>query len=121
MLGEGPTFAINESFGLVEKKFSITFSKVNKKICLSLHYYNADNGCQVFFGKETFKFKADNKNVNFVIQLRLRSISNEFSATQSREVSLKGNVHDFSFDYNSIGKSDILSTQKYLMTKNNMK
>ena len=121
MLGEGPTFGINGSFGLVEKKFSITFSEVNKKTCLSLHYYNADNGYQVFNGKKTFKFKADNKNVNFVTQLCLGSISNEFSATESREVSLKGIVHDFSVDYDSIGKSDILNTQKYLMTRNNMK
>ena len=43
MLGGGPTFGINGSFGLVEKKISITFSEVNKKTCLSLHYYNADN------------------------------------------------------------------------------
>ena len=29
VLGEGPTFGINESFGLPEKKFSINFSKQN--------------------------------------------------------------------------------------------
>ena len=54
-------------------------------------------------------------------QLCLGSISNEFSATESREVSLKGIVHDFSVDYDSIDKSDILNTQKYFMTRNNMK
>ena len=37
-----------------------------------------------------------------------------FSAAKSREVSSNGNVYDFSFDYNSIDKSDILNIQKYL-------
>ena len=60
-------------------------------------------------GKETSKFIADNKNVNFPTQFCLRSISNGFSATESREVSLNGNVYDFSVDYNSIDKSDILN------------
>ena len=44
LIGEGPNFGINGSFGSVEKKFSISFSKVNKKIYLSLQCYNADNG-----------------------------------------------------------------------------
>ena len=46
------------------------------------------------------------------------SISNGFSATKSREVSLNGNVYYFSDDYNSIDKSAI---HKYLMTKDNIK
>ena len=72
-------------------------------------------------GKEIFKFKADNKNFNFPTQRCVGCISNEFSATESREVSLNGNVHDFSVHYNSIDKFDILNIHKYLMTKNNIK
>ena len=41
-----------------------------------------------------FKFKADNKNVNFPTQFCLGSISNGFSATESREMSLDGNVYN---------------------------
>ena len=69
--------------------------------------------------KEIFKFKADGKNVNFPTQFRLGSISNGFSATESREVSLNGNVYDFLVGYNYIDKSDIINIHKYLMTKNN--
>ena len=58
---------------------------------MTLHY-NADKSYLLVNGKETFKFKADNKNVKFC----LRSISNGFSNTESREVSLNGNVYDFS-------------------------
>ena len=59
------------------------------------------------------KFKVCNKNVIFPTQFCLGSISNGFSATESRKVSLKGNVYDFSVDYNSIHKSDILHIHKY--------
>ena len=72
-------------------------------------------------GKEIFYFKADNKNVNFSTQFCLGSMSNGFSATEPREVPLNGNVYDFSVDYNSIDKSDIFNSHKYLMTKNNIK
>ena len=72
-------------------------------------------------GKEIFKFKADNKNVNFLTQFCLGSISNGFSATKSKEVSLNGNVYDFSVDYNSIDKFNILNIHKYLITKDNIK
>ena len=73
--------------------------------------YNADNSYLFVNGKEIFKFKADNKKVNFLTQFCLGSISNGFSATESREVSLNGNVYDFSVDYNSVDKSDIINIQ----------
>ena len=42
LLGKNPTTGINGSFGLIEKNFSINFTKANTKSCLSLHY-NADS------------------------------------------------------------------------------
>ena len=107
VLGEGLTFGINGRFVSPERKFSINFSKANTNIFLSLHY-NVDNSYLFVNGKEIFKFTADNKNVNFPSQFCLGSISNGFSATESREVSLNGNVYDFSVDYNFIDKSDML-------------
>ena len=56
------------------------------KLCLSLHN-NGDNSYLFVNGKEIFKLKADNKNVNFPTQFCLGSIL---------EMSLKGNVYDFS-------------------------
>ena len=95
ILGEGSTYGINRSFDAPEKKFSINFSKVNTKFCLSLHY-NDDNSYLFVNGKEIFKFKAENKNVNLPTRFCLGSISNGFSSLESREVSLNGNVYDFS-------------------------
>ena len=120
MLRQGPTFGINGSFCSTENKFSINFSKENIEFCLSLHY-NADNSYLLVNGKGTFKFKADNKNVNFSTLFCLGSISNGCSHNESGEVSLNGNVCDVSVDYNSIDKSDMLNILKYLMTLNDIK
>ena len=111
---------INGRFGSPEKKFSISFSKADPKFCLSFHY-NGNKSYLFVNGKEIFKFKADSKNVNSPTQFCLRNISNGFSATESREVSLNKNVYDFSVDFNSIDKSDILNIHKYLLNKNNLK
>ena len=83
--------------------------------------YNADNSYLFVNGKEIFKFKADNKNINFPTQFCLGSISNGFSANESREVSLNGNLYNFLVDSNSIDKSDILNIHEYLVNKNNIK
>ena len=55
------------------------------------------------------------------MQFCIGSISNGFSATESRVVSLNRNAYDFSVDYNSVDKSNILNIHKYLMIKNNTK
>ena len=92
------------------KKFRINFSKANTKFWLSLHC-NGDNSYNDLFvnGKEISKFKVDNKNVTFLTQFCLESMSNRFSVAESREVSSKGNVYDFSIDHNGIDKSAILN------------
>ena len=64
MLGLGPTFAINGSFGSPDKKFNITFTKANTKLCLSLHY-NADNNCLFVNGKEIINLKPTIKMLIF--------------------------------------------------------
>ena len=95
ILGEVPTYGINGSFGSTEKMFSINFGTANTKFYLNLHY-NADNSYLFVNRKEIFKFKADNKSLNFPTQFCLGSISNGFSANESRDVSLNENVYDFS-------------------------
>ena len=57
----------------------------------------------------------------FQLNFFLRSRSDGFSATESREASLNENVYDFSLDYNSIHKSDIFNICKCLIIKNNIK
>ena len=57
-----------------KKKFNINFTKANTKYCLILHC-NADNSYFLVNEKEIFKFKANNKSVNFSTQFYLRSIA----------------------------------------------
>ena len=119
LLGEGPTYSIKERFGSSEKRFSINFSTANTKFCLSFHY-NSDNSYLFVYEQEIFKFKTNNKNVNFQTQFCLGSISNGFHAIESREVSLEGNFYNISVDYHANCKSGILNIRKYLMVKNNI-
>ena len=87
---------------------------------MSLHY-NGENSYLFVNGKEIFKFRSDSKNINFPTQLCLGSISNELRAIDSREIFLKGNMYDFSVDYNVINKYDILNIYIYLKAKNYVK
>ena len=103
---------------LVHQRKSFTKEKIN--VCLNLHY-NGENNNFFVNRKEIFKFKADNKNLNFPTHLCLGSISNGFGAIGYREVSLKGNVYEFSVNYNTVDKSDIVNIHNYLMVKNNIK
>ena len=59
-----------------KKRFSINFTKADTKFCLSLHY-NADNSYLFVNEKETFKFKADNKNVK-MLTFRLNFVSEAY-------------------------------------------
>ena len=95
-----------------QKKNDISFSKAKTKFCLSFHY-SSDNSYLFVNGKEIYEFKTSNEIVNFPSQ--------EIWFRWFRRVLFKGNVYDFSVDYGSIEKSDILDTHKYLMTNNNIK
>ena len=106
MLGEGDTFGNNGRFGAPGKKFRINFSKAKAKSFLGLHY-NHDNSYLFVSGKEIYN----------LYLFCLRSIANKSDYVES---SVKGNVYNFSVDYNPIDKSDILNIQKYLMVKNNI-
>ena len=75
---------------------------------MSLHYY-ANSGYLIVNGKEIFKLKSDNKNVNFPTRICLGSISDGVSNTESIKISLNGNLYEFSVDYNSIDKSGVLN------------
>ena len=67
ILGEGPTFGINGSFGVSKKRFNFNFTRAKTKICFSLHH-NAHNSYSFVNGKEIYKFKSSIKNNSFLSQ-----------------------------------------------------
>ena len=66
-------------------------SKAKTKFCLSLHY-SRDNSYLFVNEKENYKFKANNKNVNFLTHFCLESITNRFDYDESEEVSFKFDI-----------------------------
>ena len=118
MLCTEPAYFINGSFAASEKKFRINFSKKKTKSCFSLDY---NHGNSYFFvnGKKSTSLKPIKKNIP--TQFCLGSISNRFGTANSRKISLKGNIYDFSVDYSAIDTSDISNIDKYLSVKDNIR
>ena len=119
MLSEEPTENINGSISATEWKFIINFSKSKTKFFLSFDY-NGENNIFFVNGKKS-KFQAINKKFYFLSQFCFQSVFNKFDYVESKEVSLKGNVYDFSVHYDVIVESYILNIFKYLTVKNNVK
>ena len=74
--------------------------------------YNNDNIYLLVNGKEIYKFKDENKNVIFPVQLFLENICNEFDDAESGEVFLRENVYDFSFNCNAFYNSEVLTLRR---------
>ena len=53
ILRKGPTQGLREHSLSVEKMYSINFTKVNTKYCLSLHYKGTNKRHKGFFGQKT--------------------------------------------------------------------
>ena len=62
ILGKGPIQGLGEHSLSGEEMYSINFTKVNTKFCLSLHY-NGDNSYLFVNGTEIHKFKAKGSEI----------------------------------------------------------
>ena len=78
ILGKGPTQGLGEHSLPAEKMYSINFTKVNTKCCLSLHY-NGANSYLFVNGTEIQKFTAKDSEI-VPNNLCLGNISEDFSA-----------------------------------------
>ena len=96
--------------------YSINFTKVNTKFCLSLHY-NGANSYLFVNGTEIHKFLAKDSMI-VPNNLCLGNVSKDFSASNMKKIGFNGYIYDFSVDYDSIAVDDILDIHKYLMKKN---
>ena len=77
---------------------------------MSLHY-DVDNSYLLVNRKDILKFKSQNKYFDFQTQFCFGIIYNGSSEAESKEVSLNGNLYDFSVDYNVIYRFNILNVQ----------
>ena len=118
ILGIGLTQGLGEHSLTAEKMYSINFTNINEKFCLSLHY-NGANSYLFVNGKEIVKFKAKNSEI-VATPLCLGSISKDWSTDKMKKTGLYGYVHDFSVDYNDTDVDDVKDIHKYLMKKKNI-
>ena len=98
--------------------YSINFTKVNTKFCLSLHY-NGGNSYLFVNGSEIHKFTAINSEI-VPSNLCLGNVSKDFSASNLKKTGFNGHIDDFSVDYDSIDVDDILDIHEYLMKNNDI-
>ena len=61
VFGKGPTQGLENTLS-AKKMYSINFTELNKKFCLSLHY-NRANSYLFVNGKEIHKFKAQDSEI----------------------------------------------------------
>ena len=118
ILGEGPTQGLGENSLTAEKIYSINFTVIKNKFCLSLHY-NGANSCLFVNGTEIYKFKAKYSKI-VASPLCLGNISKDWSADNMKETGFNGYIYDFSVDYNTTDVDDIKVIHRYLMKKNNL-
>ena len=103
--------------------YSINFTKINTKFCLSLHYNGASNYLFVtgicLFGTEIYKFEAKDSEIA-PNNLSLGNVSKFFSASNMKKTGFNDRIFDFSVDYDAIDVDDILDIHKYLMKENDI-
>ena len=112
VLRKGPTQRLEQTLS-VEKMYSINFSKLDKKSCVSLNYKES-NSYLFVDGTEIYKFKAKDSEI-IATPLCLENISKDWSVDNMEKTGLNGYVYDFSVDYDAIAVDD-----SYLMKKNDV-
>ena len=117
VLGRGPTQGLKSTL-TAEKMYSIKFTVIQKKFCLSLHY-NGGNSYLFVNRTKICKFKAKDSAL-VASPLCLGNISKNWSNDNMKKTGFTGYVYDFSADYNAVTLDDIKDIHKYLMKKNDI-
>ena len=117
VFGKGPTQGLEHTL-TAEKMYSINFTVMNKKFCLSLHY-NGANSYLFVNGTEIYKFKAKDSNI-VVGPICLGNILKDWSVDNMKKTGFTGYIYDFSIDYDPTTVDNIKDIHNYFMKKNNI-
>ena len=113
ILGKRSTQGLGEHSLSAEKIYSINFTKINTKFCLSLHYNRSDS---YFFVNSTEIHKFKEKDSEIVQNnLCLGNFSKDFWVSN-----MKKYIYDFSVECNAFDVDDISDIHMYLMKKNDI-
>ena len=114
VLGKGPTKGL-EHILTAEKMYSMNFTLTKKKVCLSLHY-NEANSYLFFNDTEIYKFKAKDFEI-LVGLICLGNISKDWSVDNMKKTGFTGYVYNFSVEYEATAVDNIKDIHKYLTNK----
>jgi len=117
-LGVGPVQYIENKSVTSEAKYGINFTKDSVKFVLSLHY-NPDKSYIFVNGEEIHKFKA--LKISNAGTLALGVLSKSYADDEIKDVSLYGNVYEFSVDHRVRDREEIKNIHTYLMKKHDVK
>ena len=119
-MGKDHIQKINDTTIYAEKHFHTSFTRAEKKIVLSLHYYNDDSYLFVN-GRQELQLKTKNDQMSIEKKLCLGNLSSDWTGSEFDKTGLWENIYDFVVDYKSIvGMAPIYDMHKYLMTKHNI-
>ena len=105
IMGDGIVQGINDTTLYTEKIYSQSFTAVNKKFVLNLHY-NGNDSYLFVNGKQELNFKAKDDRIVKEI-LCLGNISDDWTAANAPKTGFWGEIYDFAVDYTSINIGDI--------------
>ena len=114
ILVNGPSQGL-ERTPSAQKMYSISFTVIKKKFCLSLHY-NGANSYLFVNDTEIYKFKAKYSKI-VANPLCLGNIPKNWSIDNMKRTGFTVYVYDFSVDYKATDVDDIKDIHKYLMKK----
>ena len=120
VLGEGPTQRLDGTTITAEAKYSINFSRSQRKFCSCLHY-NGSNSFLFINATKIYQFKAIKASKIKPYSLCLGNISKDFTANNMKKTGLNGYVYDFYVDYNVIYNSNVIGIHKYLLKKHDIR
>ena len=119
ILGERTMQRLDNNTIAAVAKYSINFTELKNKFCLSQHY----NGSNSFFyvnGVKTYQFKAKDSKIK-PYSLCLGIISKDFTVDDMKNTGSNGYLYDFFVNYNAIDVSDTVDIHNNLMKKHNIK
>ena len=83
-------------------------------------HFNGSNSFLFVNATKIYQFKAKDSEIN-KYPLCLGNILKDFAAINMKKTGFNGYVHEFSVDYNIVDTSNIISINKYLTKKHNIK
>ena len=119
ILGKGRTKGLDNTTLTTEAKYSINFSRSQRKFWISLHY-NWSNSLLFINATKIHQFKAKDSDIKRY-PLCLGNISKDVSVDNMKKTGLNRYVYDFSVDYDIIDTSNIIDIHKYLRNKQDKK